>query len=68
MSAMEITFDAYYKHESYSFEYVTNVMIGDLQRIIEYPKRGFQIEQDVPENVKEAFEGLVIRGYTEHLL
>ena len=45
-----------------------NIMVGDLQRIKEYPRLGFQIEQDIPVNAWEAYEELVRRGYTKHLL
>ncbi len=44
------------------------IMIGDLQRIREYPKLGFQIEQDIPKDVWDAYEELVRRGYTEQLM
>ena len=47
---------------------VTHIMVGDLQRIWEYPKRGFMIEQDVPGNVRQAFLQLVEAGYDRHLL
>ena len=49
-------------------EKVINIMVGDLQRIIEYPKRGFMIEQDVPERVTEAMHLLIENGYNEHTL
>jgi uncharacterized SAM-binding protein YcdF (DUF218 family) len=45
-----------------------SMMVGDLQRIQEYPAKGFQIEQEIPCEVWEAYEELVKRGYTEHLL
>lgn len=49
-------------------EYVINALVGDLQRIKLYPKRGFQIEQHIPANVWSAFEFLVAAGYTEKLV
>lgn len=42
-----------------------NVMVGDLQRIREYPKQGFQIEQVIPKKVWSAYEELVRLGYTD---
>ncbi len=45
-----------------------NIMIGDLQRIKVYPARGFQVEQHIPNEVWQAYEELVQRGYTKHLL
>jgi hypothetical protein len=43
-------------------------MVGDLQRIRVYPARGFQIEQDVPVNVLDAYNQLVAAGFTKHLI
>lgn len=43
-------------------------MIGDLQRVKEYPTKGFQIHQDIPDEVWEAFEFLVKEGYSDNLL
>ncbi len=62
-----IPFDQY-PNKSRSKEQTINVMVGDLQRIIEYPKRGFQIEQDVPENVRAAYDFLIAEGFTERLI
>lgn len=47
---------------------VVNIMVGDLQRIWEYPKRGFMISQEVPDEVREAWLHLVAAGYRGHLL
>jgi hypothetical protein len=47
---------------------VINVMVGDMQRIREYPKLGFQVEQDIPENVWKTFTELVNLGYDTHLI
>ncbi|PCJ61313.1 MAG: hypothetical protein COA79_06950 [Planctomycetota bacterium] len=48
--------------------YTIEIMVGDLQRIIEYPAKGFQIHQDVPENVLDAYHKLVNQGYTSHMI
>ncbi len=47
---------------------VVDMLVGDLQRVIEYPKRGFAVEQDVPEEVLAAYASLVDAGYDGHLL
>lgn len=47
---------------------VINILVGDLQRIKVYGENGFQIPQDIPDHVWEAYEELVKRGYTSHLL
>ena len=47
---------------------VINIMVGDLQRIREYPKLGFSSQQEMPWSVQDAFDVLVAAGYTKHLL
>lgn len=49
-------------------ETVINIMVGDLERMREYPARGYQIAQEIPDEVLRAFEELVGRGYTKHLI
>jgi len=47
---------------------VINIMVGDLQRIMIYPDRGYQIPQEIPEDVINAYEALIELGYTHHLV
>ena len=47
---------------------VIHIMVGDLQRILIYGEKGYQVPQEVPEDVLEAYRSLVERGYTRHLL
>lgn len=47
---------------------IVSIMVGDLQRIREYPARGFQIPQDIPDQVWAAYEALVAAGYNRHLI
>lgn len=47
---------------------VINMLVGDTQRITEYARRGFAIEQDMPDNVDDAFQRLVAAGYTSRLI
>jgi len=49
-------------------EDVINIMVGDLQRIRIYPEKGFQIYQEIPDGVWDAFQRLVVLGYTRHLV
>lgn len=49
-------------------EHFINLMVGDLQRIKEYPKLGFQIEQEIPIDVWHAYEELVKLGYDKYLI
>ncbi|MFI1964583.1 YdcF family protein [Streptomyces pathocidini] len=45
-----------------------DMLMGDMERVMEYPKRGFAIEQHVPERVRDAFDRLRTRGYDSWLL
>jgi uncharacterized SAM-binding protein YcdF (DUF218 family) len=47
---------------------VVSIMVGDLQRIKLYPARGFQIAQEIPDEVWQAFERLVRAGYDKYLI
>ena len=47
---------------------VISVMVGDLQRVRLYPAMGFQIEQEIPDEVWSAFQALVDAGYDKHLI
>ncbi|MEV5150855.1 YdcF family protein [Streptomyces werraensis] len=47
---------------------VIDMLVGDLQRVIEYPKLGFAIEQHVPEDVHAAYESLIQAGFTSRLI
>ena len=47
---------------------VLDHLVGDLQRIVEYPKHGFAIAQDVPAAVDTAYRHLVAAGYTSRLM
>jgi uncharacterized SAM-binding protein YcdF (DUF218 family) len=53
----EITLDA-----------VIHIMLGDLQRIRLYANKGFQIPQEIPEDVWQTYETLVGLGYTNNLI
>jgi len=47
---------------------VIRIMVGDLHRILIYPQLGYQVEQAVPEEVRDAFDRLVRLGYDTHLV
>jgi uncharacterized SAM-binding protein YcdF (DUF218 family) len=57
-----------YPNELLSREDIINVMVGDLQRIREYPARGFQISQAIPVAVWSAWQELVAAGFVQHLI
>ncbi|SDC60801.1 YdcF family protein [Actinokineospora iranica] len=47
---------------------VVTMLVGDTQRITEYARLGFAIEQDVPEPVHAAYQRLVDAGFTSRLI
>jgi uncharacterized SAM-binding protein YcdF (DUF218 family) len=47
---------------------VIDMLVGDLQRIIEYPALGFAVPQDVPPQMMAACQRLTGRGYDTRLL
>jgi uncharacterized SAM-binding protein YcdF (DUF218 family) len=57
-----------YSHAALSADDVISIMVGDLQRIRLYPAKGFQIHQDIPDEVWQAYEQLVEAGYDRHLV
>lgn len=67
MTSPKIPFDKY-PNEFMSKDRVINSLVGDLQRIREYPNQGFQIPQEIPVDVWKAYEYLVGQGYTEKMI
>ena len=66
-----VSFDEYldqYVNAELSPEDVVSIIVGDLQRIRVYPQKGFQIPQEIPEEVWAAYEELVRAGYDKHLI
>ncbi|MEV3875200.1 YdcF family protein [Streptomyces sp. NPDC049906] len=47
---------------------VIDMLVGALQRLMVYPRQGFMIEQDVPEDVLRAYERLCRAGFTSRLV
>jgi uncharacterized SAM-binding protein YcdF (DUF218 family) len=67
VTSPRITYEDY-ATEGIPLERVIHIMVGDLQRIRVYPEKGFQIEQEIPDDVWEAYERLVALGYTDNLI
>ncbi|AEL26013.1 YdcF family protein [Cyclobacterium marinum] len=67
VTSPKISFENY-PNEEISMAIVIQSMVGDLQRIKAYPKLGFQIEQEIPQEVWQAFEQLVKLGFNQHLI
>jgi uncharacterized SAM-binding protein YcdF (DUF218 family) len=67
VTSPQISFDDY-PTPAIPLEKVVNIMVGDLQRIRIYPERGFQVYQEIPADVWDAFERLVALGFDKHLM
>lgn len=52
--------------EQYGLEMLISEMTGDVQRMLDYPAKGFQIAQAVPLQVLEAYEFLIAKGFDNH--
>ncbi|MCX6729010.1 MAG: YdcF family protein [Candidatus Saccharibacteria bacterium] len=67
VTSIPVKYEDYF-NESLPKDLVVNVMVGDLQRIKEYPALGYQIPQEIPDKVWRAYENLVAVGFSNHLL
>jgi uncharacterized SAM-binding protein YcdF (DUF218 family) len=67
VTSPQIAFEAYPTDEI-PLEKMINIMVGDLQRIKVYPEKGFQVYQEIPDDVWEAYEQLVKLGFDQHLI
>ena len=71
VTSPQVSFDDYlerYSNAALSGDDVIGIMVGDLQRIRVYPERGWQIPQEIPDDVWTAFEKLVAAGYDKYLV
>lgn len=67
VTSPQVSFDAYCSGDI-PIEQVIDLMIGDLERIREYPRLGFQIPQPMSEEVWQAAQELIALGFNKHLL
>lgn len=58
----------YQESEEMTVDDFINIMVGDLQRIDVYGDNGFQIKQEIPDTVWDAFQILVKEGYDKQLI
>jgi uncharacterized SAM-binding protein YcdF (DUF218 family) len=71
VTSPQVSFDDYlsrYSNDTLSPADVISIMVGDLQRLRVYPAKGFQIEQEIPGDVWDAYERLVEAGFDKHLV
>lgn len=43
-----------------------NEMVGDIERIMEYPRLGYQVEHEFPSEILESWEYLKRKGFIQH--
>jgi uncharacterized SAM-binding protein YcdF (DUF218 family) len=67
LASPNMTLDEYFT-DDLPAEKIINIMLGDLQRIWVYGRRGWSAPQTIPAEVREAYEGLVALGFTRHLI
>jgi len=71
ITSPQMTFAEYlakYSNHELTPDDVVDIMVGDLQRLRLYPEKGFQIHQQIPNEVWAAYEELVSAGYTKYLI
>lgn len=54
-------------HSHINLFMIINEIVGDLQRIIIYPKLGFQSHTIIPDSIISAYNNLISNGYNLHL-
>ena len=67
VSSLQLALDVYLRQQA-DIERVINLMVGDLQRIMLYPQKGWQIPQQVPDPVLQAYHQLLALGFTQQLI
>ena len=67
ITSPQFAFKDYFKNKKERNELI-NIMVCDLERIIIYPKKGFQIIQCIPKNVLKAYHELINLGFTKYLI
>ena len=71
VTSPRVSFDEYltaYSNDALTSDDVVGIMVGDLQRIRVYATKGYQIAQEIPDDVWQAFEELVQAGYVRYLV
>ena len=66
VSSPEMALDDYFTPEL-TPERIVNILVGDLQRVWLYARRGWSARQEVPPEVMEAYRALVRMGFDRHL-
>lgn len=65
----EVSCETYFsRYEGRAQKEEISVLVGDIQRMKVYAKKGWQIEAEMPDEVWKAYEELVKRGYGQYVI
>lgn len=67
LASPRMTLDEYFTRDL-GPEKIINIMMGDLQRIWVYARKGWSAPQPLPAEVREAYLQLAALGFTRHLI
>lgn len=67
ITSPQLSYEEHFAPGTISKKLFLNVMVSDLQRMKEYSRLGFQVEQHIPDNVWLAYKRLIAAGYTQQL-
>jgi uncharacterized SAM-binding protein YcdF (DUF218 family) len=67
VASPQLTYDSY-PDDRISKDFMINMLVGEVQRLIEYPRRGFIQPVDIPGGVLKAYQQLVELRYDRQLL
>jgi uncharacterized SAM-binding protein YcdF (DUF218 family) len=67
LASPDMTLDDYFTPEL-TPEKIINILMGDLQRVWVYAKKGWSAPQEIPAEVRKAYDELAAMGFTKHLI
>lgn len=67
VTSPQVSYEEYGRDPEFKTRFIS-IMVGDLERIRDYPKRGYQIEQDIPDNIWGAAMELKRMGFDTYSL
>lgn len=68
VTSPKVGIQKYFKEIGLNKNEVISLIVGDVQRVMIFPKLGYSIRQVVPDTVKGAFKKLISMGYDKYLL
>lgn len=68
VTSPQLTYEKYVANSDRDKKRIINTIVGDIQRIKVYAKLGFQIPQEMPDDVWSAYKQLVDLGYNKWVI